>query len=230
MKHWPKTEAELAAVVVAWLRDLRWDVYQEVDAYGCVADIVATQGALLWVVETKTSLGLRVMEQAWFWRRRAHYVSVAYPRSKRASSYALRCLERDGIGALEVRAPDGWTPELSRVREVGAAALSRRVAPGLAGKLHEEQKTYAPAGSQGKRWTPFIGTCEELRRYVEAHPGVTLAETVKAIKTHYHTVSTARSSLAKWIQAGVVAGVRCELEGKALRLYAEAMCQKSAPQ
>ena len=221
MKTWPGSEAELAEVVVGWLRDLRWEVYQEVEAYGNIADIVAVQGALLWVIETKTSLSLRVMEQAWAWRRRAHYASVAIPRARRVSSYAARCLDRDGIGVLEVRAPDGWTPELARVRETGAAQLNRRPATGLRGHLHEEQKTYAAAGSQGKHWTPFVGTCDELRRYVQDHPGATLRDAIAAIKTHYRTVSTARSSLAKWIQAGVVPGVRCELEGKALRLYAE---------
>jgi len=221
MKGWPSSEAELAAVVVAWLRDLRWEVYQEVEAYGHVADIVAVQGALLWVIETKTSLSLRVMEQAFMWRQRAHYASVAIPRARRASSYAMRCLNRDGIGALEVRAPDGYTPELSRVSEVGHAALNRRPAGKLRDKLYEQQKTYAAAGSQGARWTPFIGTCEELRRFVAEHPGATLKESIASIKTHYRTPSTARSSLARWIQAGVVQGVRCELEGKALRLYAE---------
>jgi hypothetical protein len=52
-------------------------------------------------------------------------------------------------------------------------------------------------------------------------PGIGMKELVDNIETHYSSSKTARSVLAKWIQQGVVKGVRAEFEGRALRLYPE---------
>ena len=79
-------EADLAKVVVSWLNEQHWDVYQEVQihGFGGVADIVAVQGPLVWVIECKTSLSLTVMEQASVWR--VHFRSVAVPTGVRHHS------------------------------------------------------------------------------------------------------------------------------------------------
>lgn len=218
--RWPVSEVELAEPVVAWLRAQQWDVYQEVSAYSRTADIVATRGPLIWVIEAKRSLSLEVMDQAYHWRTWAHLSSVAVPRRRRGGyAYAKHCLMRDGLGMLVVKAPNPYEHDVERVREELPAHLHRRIVVGLRTKLNEAQKTFAPAGSQNGGWTPFLGTCQALQRYVDDHPGATLGEAIGSIKTHYQTPASARGSLAKWIQAGVVKGVRSEYDGKALRLY-----------
>jgi hypothetical protein len=65
-------EAEIGEAVVAWLEAQHWDVYQEVKIYSGIADIIAVKGNLLWAIELKKSLTLKVMEQARGWRRPAH--------------------------------------------------------------------------------------------------------------------------------------------------------------
>jgi hypothetical protein len=59
------TEADLAAVVVAWLQDSGAAVYQEVEVAGGVADIVARVGPELWIIETKLHLSLALLVQAY---------------------------------------------------------------------------------------------------------------------------------------------------------------------
>jgi hypothetical protein len=58
------SEADLAAVVVAWLEVLGGDVYQEVELLprGIRADIVAKVHAELWIIEVKTSVSLALIE------------------------------------------------------------------------------------------------------------------------------------------------------------------------
>ncbi len=79
-------ESDFAKIVIAWLAEQHWEIYQEVQPrnYGGIADIVAVQSALVWVIECKTSLTLSVMEQASGWR--VHYRSIAVPFGKRRRS------------------------------------------------------------------------------------------------------------------------------------------------
>lgn len=221
----PPPETAIARVMVDGLTDLGWDVYQEVqpEAYGGVADIVGVrqQGAarLVWVVECKVSLGLAVLDQAWGWLGRAHYVSVAAPPLARHRRIVEALLRDRGIGLFEVNM-ETWHPD--RAIEVVPARLHRVQAAGLLKALRPEHRTYAEAGNaEGKRWTPFTATCEEVRRVVAMRPGVTLTELLAQIRHHYRSVSTARSSLAKWAVAGAIKGVRASIPAgeSALRLY-----------
>ena len=50
------SEQDLAAIVVGWLTERGWDVYQEVAIMGKVADIVAVRGPCVWIVECKVRL------------------------------------------------------------------------------------------------------------------------------------------------------------------------------
>jgi hypothetical protein len=72
-----RPETDIARPVVAWLQAQGWTVYQEVQHQGCVADIVAVRGPLLWVIECKAQLGLAVLGQALGWQGHAHAISVA---------------------------------------------------------------------------------------------------------------------------------------------------------
>lgn len=100
-QHRAATEAELAAVVVAWLHNSGAEVYQEVEVPGGIADIVARVGAELWIIETKLSLSLALLVQAMDRRRLAHRVYCAAPRTRTSRDFGGVCKEL-GVGLLEV--------------------------------------------------------------------------------------------------------------------------------
>jgi len=197
------SEADLAAVVVAWLQDSGATVYQEVEVAGGVADIVARVGPEIWIIETKLHLSLALLVQAMERRRHAHRVYCAGPYTRTLRDFAGVCREV-GVGLLEV------TVDSYDGRRVKEAAPSRRwnsrpVA--LAGKLRPEHQTHAAAGTNGGRWTPFRDTCEQLLRVVERNPGVPLGDAVASIRDHYSSKASARSSIAAWAAANKVPGV-----------------------
>jgi len=218
-------EAALAKVVVGWLSNLGWDVYQEVQiSYGApIADIVGRKGKLICVVECKLSLGLRVLSQAHDWRTLSNLNYVAVPQygAGRDISFACHVADMFGIGVLRVN-PDAYQG-IESVTEVKRPALRRNIYSSLLEALNEGQKTFAEAGnSDGRRWTPFQQTCDTVRRYTQAHPGAPLKEVIDNVKTHYSTPATARSSLAKWIGQGSVPGLRLERVGRSLRIWPSA--------
>jgi hypothetical protein len=213
------SEADLAAVVIAWLEVLGADVYQEVELIprGIRADIVARVRAELWIVETKTSVSLALIEQAMERRRYAHRVYIAAPAYK-ARAGADLCREL-GIGVLDVKLGEpGSKWDLPGVRELVPSRRWNSRPVKLAAKLRPEHKTSARAGAPTSgHWTPFRATCEQLVRAVRAAgaAGITIKDAI-ATKYHYSSVAGARSSLATWVRDGRLAGVRLE----AGRLYA----------
>lgn len=46
------SEVQLGKPIISWLQEMGWEVYQEVQiaTYDSVADIVAKQGKLIWVI------------------------------------------------------------------------------------------------------------------------------------------------------------------------------------
>lgn len=217
-----RSEVELAKPLVSWLQDQGWDVYQEValgkHAYaGVVADIVATQGNLIWVVEVKTSFGLKVISQAWFWTRFANFSSIAVPYSKREgkNTFGYRVLKNYGLGLFSIQ----FEP-LVRVHDYLHPRLNRKCDNLLRESLNDNQKTFADAGNNNRNyWTPFKNTCRTINTVVKEKPGIGLKELISSIEHHYHTEVTARACISKWVQKGVIKGVRCEREGKHLRFY-----------
>jgi hypothetical protein len=206
------SEAELATVVIAWLEALGADVYQEVELLhrGMRADIVARVRAELWIIETKTSVSLVLIEQAMERRRFAHRVYIAAPTYRARAG--LPICEALGIGLLGVTVAGGIEatseydePQVTmRVQgrrwNTQPVALSRRLAP--------QHKKHARAGAQtGGHWSPFRRTIERLAQEVAASPGIALNAAVAGIEHHYRSNAGARTSLAAWIREGKVPGV-----------------------
>jgi len=218
-----QSEEQLAAHVVAWLQEWHWDVYQEVAALtnDAVADIVAVQGPLLYVIECKRSLSLQVIAQAERWRCYANLVSVATPagRERAQHGFARRHLfEPLGIGWLKVDGP--ISDSCDGIRERVTPRKHRRTIARLRDALRDEHRTFAKAGNaRGSYWTPFQATCREVQAAVSKRPGITMKELVDSIRHHYASTASARNTLAKWIQQGIVEGVEARREGRALRLY-----------
>jgi hypothetical protein len=217
-------EQAVAEVVVAWLEALGADVYQEVTVSGGVADIVARVGAELWIVEVKTSLSLALIVQAMERRRLAHRVFVAAPHTRNLRDVEMLCRDL-GIGMMVVTTGDfdsSWNQPKVAIRCESRRWNRRPVL--LSSKLVAEHKTHAKAGAigAGGRWTPFRNTCERLAEQVRRKPGMTLKEAIAHVEHHYASAAGARSSLAKWIEKGVVAGVQLVKEnGRSVLMPAE---------
>ena len=212
-----KSELDLAANVVAWLQEQRWEIYQEVDLkHGGIADIVAVMGRRIWIIECKTSFSFSVMSQAYRWRRHAHWCSIAIPAPKQRYSereFRDRICRDYGIGIIH----DGKYD----VSEAIPAALNRKIHPDdILKQLSEEHKTYALAGnSNGRRWTPFQNTCRSILNYVSNHPGCNLKTLISSIETHYSSPARARACIAHWVMKGCIRGLRAERDGKHSRFY-----------
>lgn len=225
-RNWPATETEVAAPVVAWFVEAGYEVFQEVEHGDNVADIVARKDGCIWVVETKKTLSLDVLAQARAWKHWSTKVSVAVPArnrlrkgwrvESRGHQLATDVCRWLGLGLFEVRDPSTKYMEIVLpvlTPEVNEKAYTERW------KLVEAQKTFCEAGSQAGRWTPFKQTCENLRVFVEAHPGCTVAEAVEGIEQHYRAKATARSRLRLMVEGGVVGGVRLTREDGTVRLF-----------
>jgi hypothetical protein len=205
---WTKVETELARVVVDDLRARGWTVYQEVSTGTCACDIVAVMGRVLWAIECKVSLGLGVLAQARGWLDSANLVSVAVLPGRRTDGRALAeaTAKMLGVGILEVYAPGHYDWMLR-----GSAIPSRRrvAYPFLRKSLHEQQQTFAPAGTAtGKRFTPYAGTCAALRHVLLDGP-MTIREAVAKLEGRHHYASelSARGSIYKWAELGKIEGV-----------------------
>lgn len=215
MKLW-KSESELAKVVIEWLQDYGWEVYQEVqlERYGKTADIIAKQNGLIWVIECKLSNSLSVIEQAEYWSCFAHYSSVAVPYS-RDSKIFDKVLKWLGIGKI-CPCNFGTSEEIKSV-------LHRKSYTKIWDMiLSEDHKTFAEAGnSSGEKLTPFTRTCRDILYEVKKSPGLTIKDLLEKVKTHYRTPSTARSCILKWAELGKIKGVKVVRENNRIKFYAE---------
>lgn len=224
-----KKETDLAACVVSMLDEQGWTVYQEVQmrSHGGVADIVATKGSLVYVVECKRSMGLKVWAQANRWTRWANMVSVAVPHARRswAEHEALHSiLQHFGLGHIECTSGYDGKTHTGRQKTMPRLHRSANTKP-LVSVLCPEMQTCAPAGSRGGHWTPYKATLRMLREVVASSPGATWKEVLHGLggMHHYGTDSTCRSVLTRDIQMDLVPGVRLERDGKKWRLYPKEM-------
>lgn len=207
------TEAELVERAAEWLRTDGWECYFEVAPWGAGApraDIVATRGSLLTVVECKLSLGWAVLQQCETWLRYAHLVWAAVPWANRAGM-AERVAEHFGIGVLQV-SHEKWA------RRVHAhAPFRRRIdAEKIRRVLSQAQKETKP-GAGGAYDTPFRQTCAALVAAVRSAGGrLSAKDALTGLRHHYSSAACARSSLIEHAERGVVDGLRVVREGRAV--------------
>ena len=199
-----KTETELAGKVVSTLHEWGWEVYQEVIESGGRCDIVAKRGPILWAIECKLSFGLPVIDQAYRWRRRANYISVAV-KSASGSGIGVKFCQDYRIGVLACR---------HNVYEVVKPKLARKINP-IA--VNDDQKTWGTAGTNGgDYYTPFKKTVRDLVKVVRANPGVEFNKLIKELDHHYRSLSTAKSCLRGFIGTAVIPEIEARVVDKRL--------------
>lgn len=194
-------EQQLALLVQAWLESQGWDCYPEAQfrSRGPRADIVAIKPPLLWVIETKTSMSLQLLEQAVRWQSAgALYVSVAVPRPKIDFDKKLVWHSKvvdgycrsEGLGLILTDRFD------DTVREAIEPKLLRRNyerSKYLLAGLDNHMKQSIP-GSQSTSGfsTPHQRTLKNVLQYVETQGQCTLDDILKNVSTHFRVRAKAR--------------------------------------
>lgn len=189
-------ETEIAKPIIQWLNEQNWTVYQEVQftSGGCIADIVAERHNILWIIETKLSYGLAVLEQATRWP--VHYRSVGVPWAKDRDYKVAQYYYK--VGVIEV------------MTDYSQASINERIKSPLFAKnykttnryksvLTELHKTFAEAGSKGSQHlTPYKQTMIEVKRVIERNPGCTIQFLYETLgKMHYASSSSFKGNLIK---------------------------------
>ena len=220
-------ETEIAKPLICWLEVQEWDVYQEVQisAGGNIADVVAVRGPVVWVLEVKSSLTASVVEQVWFWKWNAHYVSVVTPHLQRESKgrrVLHEFMRSKGIGWIQSQQSTySGARYFDDVLERIAPRLDRTAdTKRLRAALSDDHKTFAEAGNpNGKRWTPFQETVKRVKEMISATPGCDLKYLVDNCNHHYESSATFKACIPKYIRSGVVKGIRIERDGRKSRFY-----------
>jgi hypothetical protein len=207
------SEVDIAASAAEHLRSEGWDIFHEVSLEFQLrgrhpvgdhrADIVATRGDQIGVLEAKATLSFDLLSQAARWRDYAHVVWIVVPHAKMSDGRheAFQIASRFyGFGVFEC---ENGTITVKREPEVRDS-----IDPALLVSLRPEHKTSALAGSNsGGQWTSFKETGAKLASYVAEHPGAKLGEALAEIQHHYGSKASAHASLAKMIKKGLVPGV-----------------------
>lgn len=214
-----RSEVELAQVVIAYLNDLKYTVYQEVDG----ADIVAVlPNSHAWIIECKMGIGLGVLRQAHHWVQRgaAAFVSVATPLLRQSPDHDVAgwYLRYHGIGwlqAFHMRPTDSKLDypvrELVPARFQAGARLRRKKGLRLwdirQALPRDAEVVLSPAGSPNpKRWTPFKEFRQQVLNVLSgANEPMTTREIVDRVgKHHYSSAAGARSRLSHYLATGVI--------------------------
>jgi len=226
-----KKETELARIIIRYLQEIGWEIYQEVQvsSFSSIADIVAVQNNLIWVLECKLSLSLDLISQAENWKSCSHYVSIVIPYKpyihgkRKGRDLALRILRDYGIGCFTVQKHDkDWYGDSSAtIAQIEEPKLNRKALTNyIRNSLTEEQKYWAEAGNAQKlRYTPFQDTKRQVISYIKNNPGCTFKELIDNIKHHYVSDTSAITSLRQWINIGIISEIYINDTTKQHRLY-----------
>lgn len=207
-------EAALGPPVRGWLEEWQADVYAEVcpASHGARADLayrLSPSSSIVGVVELKTSLSLSLLEQAHGWVRwnLAHYVWIATPTSP--GGFAQDVAERFGFGILQVHTKGN---QAGRVSVIAEAPFHRKADPSaLLRGMVPEAKGQTAGAQGGGYWTPFRGTCERVRRYVDTCGGrVEFGQVIKCVESHYSSSRSFRSSFGALLATNKIKGLRLD--------------------
>ena len=216
-----KSEEEFAEIIVNWLKENKWTVYQEVqlNRYAApIADIVAEKEGKYWIIECKLNCGFKILQQAYEWANFANYISIAVP-YQNTDTFKRKICELLNIGILRVS--KDWYKEnkfnIDNYLEAHEQILDHK---SLINTLTEKHKTFAKAGnSYGKRITPFKLTVENLIEYVKQNNGCLLKEAIKNIKHHYSTNNSAKGCLSSLINSNVIKELYIERTKEGNKVY-----------
>jgi hypothetical protein len=197
------SESVYAAVVVEHFENLGYEVFKEVGFGGgsMRADIYCKKGDETIAIEVKTSLNLKVIDQAFGWREYASKVYFAVPsRMHQRFNITRQICEAFGIGMFDIYLY-GHHRVSNEVRErIPACTNSDPKHP----PLYEQQKDSIAGTHSGDFVTPFKITCIRLLEHVTANGPMLLIEAMRSIEHHYSNEKSASAGIRKMIKWGVI--------------------------
>ena len=144
-------EVELLRPVVARMKFVGYEVFQEVQFEGMRIDLVATTDDDLIAIHGKKNLTDKLIEQARLTQGVSDYTVLAVPGPARASlawAERLHTVEDMGLGLTLIT-------DKREVKELIKPSPNHHAQPDrLRAALRNEQQDFAPAGSKSEMWTP----------------------------------------------------------------------------
>jgi len=184
-------ETELAKVVIQWLKEQNWEVWQEAKLvgkyYGPIHDIIAVKHDITWCIECKLSFNLKVIEQAY--NSNAILKSIAVPKYNGFGEMLCRKL---GIGIIYVKDYNIDEKSGKIFRE------NYNLYKEIIKTLENIPQSFVESGSKGGYWTPYKQTMISVKKYIEEHEGCSFKDIIDNLKNHhYASNATAKVCIRK---------------------------------
>jgi hypothetical protein len=186
-------ETELAKIVIDWLKDQKWEVWQEVklSKYICpIHDIIAVQNGITWCIECKLNFNLKVIEQVY--RSNTIFKSIAVPKMNCFGNKICNIL---GIGVIHTN---------NNIFHYYPGKVFRenyRCNKEIVETLKNIPQSYSEAGSfRGHYWSPYKETITNVKNYINKNPCCKLKDIMDGLKHHYASAASARSCLKKSLE------------------------------
>lgn len=201
------SESDLMEFVRSDFENLGYTTYAEVlynktgkrcDLYAIIEDKNHQQYGMTIAFEAKLSFNLKVIQQANFWKDKAHNVYIIVPTTYKdiqTRKFAREICEKLGIGVLEVNILQN-----KYFMTVKSGFIDKPKYP----TLYKEQKDIISSNNNNSYVTPFKLTVTELNKYMENKKSDYLLNVVKNIKHHYSSNSSAITSLKNLITKGII--------------------------
>ena len=198
-------ESELADIVIKELEKQGYEIYSEVihKPRSKRADIIGVKNNYYLSVETKMSMNLTLIEQAWFWKDKVHETYICFPSKRKLNRFAIQLCRDLGIGVYIYKKGELHLLEKSTLCDD----------PDLP-KLYEEQKDSVSGSNSGGYVTPFKLTCIKLVEHVKNEKECSLISAIKNIDHHYSNDNSARQALHKMININVINELSVFRKGK----------------
>lgn len=185
-------ETELAKVVIQWLKEQNWEVWQEVqfESYGPTIDIYAMKGKISWAIECKLTLNLKVIEQAY--RSRAIIKSIAIP-NKNYIEFGKKVCGDYGIGIITVSKSGNINYKSGKLNRENYKFSNKKIE-----YLQKMPKNYCDAGSKSGHWTPYKHTIDSVKMYIKKNQGCSFKDVMSNLEHHhYASDATAKACIKK---------------------------------
>ena len=192
-------ETEVAKIIYNFWENQGYDVYPEAQMrYGKGrADIAGVKKNKLMVTEVKTSLSLKLLEQAdeWLKTKAVNFIYVAVP-SRKITNFIKDICKWKGFGLVTVYRPSATAKIVIKAKDLSpsTAKLSAMI-----NSLHPDMKNYQPGTMSGYS-TPYNRTINKVEKYIIQNPGSFVTEVIDNIDHHYATRKSGCSSLIKAIK------------------------------
>lgn len=184
----PLKERDLYLPLKQFFESDGFEIYAEVPCSGATADIVARKNNIFIVVEMKTAINLKLIEQVFNWRNKAHFVYAAVPRRTEISMFARQLLKDAGIGLLVLDIDNRYgDPYCSRIYKMVRAQLNR--VPIVRWEQHiipEYSQNIAGVQHPDIKASRYKIMMKHVKRLIERHKdGISIDEIAELIDSYY---------------------------------------------